>query len=93
VKVVIHEAAARDLDDILDWISKGNPQAAARLLRRILARIDRLPACLTSGVPVCVKEHANSWKRRISLSILLTSPPDEITVVAIFHSARNREDS
>jgi plasmid stabilization system protein ParE len=34
VKVVIREAAARDLDDILDWISKDNPQAAARLVRR-----------------------------------------------------------
>jgi plasmid stabilization system protein ParE len=76
VKVVIREAAARDLDDILDWISKDNPQAAARLVRRILARIDRLAA---SGLPHVgrpgAKGHANSWKRRISLSILLTSPP------------------
>jgi plasmid stabilization system protein ParE len=48
VKVVIREAAARDLDDILDWISKDNPQAAARLVRQILARIDRLAA---SGLP------------------------------------------
>jgi toxin ParE1/3/4 len=62
VKVVIREAAARDLDDILDSISKDNPQAAARLVRRILARIDRLAAsgCLTSGVPACAKEH-ESW--------------------------------
>ena len=48
MKVIIREAAARDLDDILDWISKDNPQAAARLVRRILTRIERLG---TSGLP------------------------------------------
>jgi toxin ParE1/3/4 len=42
MKVVIREAAARDLDDILDWISKDGPRAAAGLVQRILARIDRL---------------------------------------------------
>src|SRR5882757_4106152 len=42
MKVVVREAAAGDLDDILDWISRDNPRAAAELVRRILARIDRL---------------------------------------------------
>jgi len=42
MKVVVQEAAARDLDDILDWISGDNPRAAAELVRRVLARIDRL---------------------------------------------------
>ena len=45
MKVIIREAAARDLDDILDWISKDNPQAA---VRRILTRIERLAV---SGLP------------------------------------------
>ena len=42
MKVVVRETAAGDLDDILDWISRDNSRAAARLVRRILARIDRL---------------------------------------------------
>jgi toxin ParE1/3/4 len=42
MKIIVREAAAGDLEDILDWISKDNPRAAAELVRRILARIDRL---------------------------------------------------
>ena len=34
--------AAEDLDGILDWISRDSPRAAAELVRRILARIERL---------------------------------------------------
>src|SRR5438477_8456681 len=37
MKVVVREAAATDLDDILDWISRDNPRAAAELVRHILA--------------------------------------------------------
>jgi toxin ParE1/3/4 len=42
MKVVVREAAAGDLDDILEWISRDNPRAAAGMVRRILSRIDRL---------------------------------------------------
>jgi toxin ParE1/3/4 len=42
MKVVIHEAAAADLDNIFDWISHDNPGAAASVLRRISTRINRL---------------------------------------------------
>jgi toxin ParE1/3/4 len=42
MKVVVHEVAARDLDDIFDWISTDNPGAAAGLVRRIRSRITRL---------------------------------------------------
>ena len=42
MKVVIHESAARDLDEIIDWISKDNPRAAAQLAERVRARIERL---------------------------------------------------
>jgi hypothetical protein len=67
VKVVIREAAARDLDDVLDWISKDNPQStihkplpdsSGESLRASTGL--RLPACLTSGVPACAKGH-ESW--------------------------------
>jgi len=75
MKVVVREAAAGDLDDILDWISRDNPRAAAELVRRILARIDRLAfrVSLTSVGRGWSKERANSWKRRTSLSTWWTS--------------------
>jgi toxin ParE1/3/4 len=42
MKVFIREAAVRDLDDIFDWIFQDSPQAAAEIVRRIHARIERL---------------------------------------------------
>jgi toxin ParE1/3/4 len=93
VKVVIHEAAARDLDDILDWISKDNPLAAARLVRRILMRIDQLGA---SGLPHIGRPGLLEGTRELVeapciIVYIVEEPADEITVLAILHSARNRE--
>jgi toxin ParE1/3/4 len=93
VKVIIREAAARDLDDILDWISKDNPQAAARLVRRILARIDRLAA---SGLPHVGRPGLREGTRELVeapyiVVYIVDEPADEITVLAIFHSARDRK--
>jgi toxin ParE1/3/4 len=95
VKVIIREAAARDLDDILDWISKDNPQAAARLVRRILARIDRLAA---SGLPHVGRPGLREGTRELVeapyiIVYIVDEPADQITVLAIFHNVRNREDS
>ena len=42
MKVVIHESAARDLDEIIDWIARDNPGAAARVASRIKTKIERL---------------------------------------------------
>jgi plasmid stabilization system protein ParE len=42
MKVVVYEDAARDLEEIHDWISADNPAAAADMVRRISARINRL---------------------------------------------------
>jgi toxin ParE1/3/4 len=93
VKVVIREAAARDLDDILDWISKDNPQAAARLVRRILTRVDRLAV---SGLPHVGRPGLREGTRELVeppyiIVYIVDEPADEITVLAIFHSARNRK--
>ena len=95
MKLVIRDAAARDLDHILDWISKDNPQAAARLVRRILARIDRLAA---SGLPHVGRPGLREGTRELVeapyiIVYIVDEPADEITVLAIFHCARNREAS
>ena len=93
MKVVVHEAAARDLDDILEWISKDNPQAAAILVRRILKRIDRLAV---SGLPHVGRPGLREGTRELVeppyiIVYIVDEPADEITVLAIFHSARNRK--
>lgn len=95
MKVVIREAAARDLDDILDWISKDNPQAADRLVRRILTRIERLAV---SGLPHVGRPGLRDGTRELVeppyiIVYIVDEAADEITVLAIFHSARNREGS
>ncbi len=48
MKVVIHEAAAADLESIFEWIAKDSPRAAADLVRRIRTRINRLAV---AGLP------------------------------------------
>ena len=95
MKVVIREAAARDLDDILDWISKDNPHAAARLVKRIVMRVDRLG---TSGLPHIGRPGLLKGTREIVeapyiIVYIVDEPADEVTVLAILHSARNRESS
>jgi toxin ParE1/3/4 len=94
MKVVVREAAAGDLDDILDWISRDNPRAAAELVRRILARID--PACNSR---LLSRRAARPGRRNARASVeapyiivyMVDEPADEITVLAIVHSARDRQ--
>ena len=93
MKVIIREAAARDLDDILDWISRDNPHAAARLIKRILMRIDRLAA---SGLPHVGRPGLRQGTRELVeapyiIVYIVDEAADEITVLAIFHRARNRK--
>jgi toxin ParE1/3/4 len=93
MKLVVHEAAARDLDDIIDWISKDSPRAAAQLAQRILDRINRLAA---AGLPRMGRPGLaeGTWELVEAPYIIVYTvdePADEIAVLAIVHSARNRE--
>ncbi|WP_407123039.1 hypothetical protein [Bradyrhizobium sp. STM 3561] len=47
MKVVSHASAARDLDEIIDWISQGNPIAAARIASGRGSSVLPLQACPT----------------------------------------------
>jgi toxin ParE1/3/4 len=92
VKVVVREAAARDLDDILDWISSDNPRAATELVRRILARIDRLaiPGLSRIGRPGLAEGTRELVEPPYIIVYMVDEPTDEIAVLAIVHGARNR---
>jgi toxin ParE1/3/4 len=95
VKVVVREAAAGDLNDILDWISKDSSRAAAELVRRILARIDRLAISGLShmGRPGLVEGTRELVEAPYVIVYMVDEPADEITVLAFVHGARNREGS
>jgi toxin ParE1/3/4 len=93
MKVIVHEAAARDLDDILDWISRDNPRAAAELVRRILARIDRLaiPGLSHIGRPGLLEGTRELIEAPYVIVYEVDEPAGEISVLAIVHGARDRE--
>ena len=93
MKVVVREAAASDLDDIFDWISRDNPRAAAELVRRIRARINRLAI---SGLAHVGRLGLVEGTRELVeapyiIVYVVDVPSDEITVLAIVHGARDRE--
>jgi plasmid stabilization system protein ParE len=93
MKIVVREAAAGDLDDILDWISKDNPRAAAEVVRRILARIDRLaiPGLSHIGRPGLVEGTRELIEAPYIVVYMVDEPTDEIVVLAIVHGAKDRE--
>jgi len=93
MRLVVHEAAAGDLDDILDWISKDNARAAAELVRRILARIDRLaiPGLSYIGRPGLIEGTRELVEAPYIIVYAVDEQADEITVLAIVHGARDRE--
>ena len=86
MKVIVREAAAEYLDEILDWISKDSPRAAAELVRRILARIDRLaiPGLSQMGRPGLVEGTRELVELPYIIIYMVDEPIDEISVLAMF---------
>jgi len=93
MKVVIDESAAADLDGIFDWISRDNPRAAAELVRRIRARINRLGIAGLShvGRPGLVKGTRELVEAPYIIVYAINEAADEVVVLAVLHGARNRE--
>jgi toxin ParE1/3/4 len=93
MKVVVNEAAARDLDSIFEWISKDNPRAAVATVRRIVARINQLalPGLSQIGRPGLDEGTRELVEPPYIVVYSLDPSADEIEVLAIVHGARNRE--
>jgi plasmid stabilization system protein ParE len=92
MKVFVREAAARDLDDIFDWISRDSPKAAMELVRRIRGRIDRLAISGLShiGRPGLVEGTRELIEGPYIIVYAVDESAEEITVLAIAHGARDR---
>jgi addiction module RelE/StbE family toxin len=93
MKIVIHESAARDLDEIIDWISQDSPSAAARVADRIRAKIERLA---DTGLPNIGRPGLLEGTRELVeapyvIVYAVDQPNELIDVLAILHGARDRE--
>jgi toxin ParE1/3/4 len=93
MKVIVHESAARDLDGIFDWISKGSPGAAAELVRRIQLRINRLAVAGLShmGRPGLVEGTRELLETPYIIVYSVDETAGAIEVIAIVHGARDRQ--
>lgn len=93
MKVVIHESAARDLDEIIDWISQDNPRAATRLADRIRTKIERLAVTGLShiGRPGLLEGTRELVEAPYVIVYTIDQPNQLIDVLAVLHGARNRE--
>ena len=93
MKVVIYESAAADLDGIFNWISENSPRAAADLVRRVRARINRLGirGLAHIGRPGLVEGTRELIEAPYIIVYRVDEATDEIAVLAIVHGARNRE--
>jgi addiction module RelE/StbE family toxin len=95
MNVVIHEAAWADLDHIYEWIAKDNPAAAAKVIGGIRDKVNLLE--LDSLARMGRPGRAEGTRELIEHPYIIVYEVDErsrlITVVAIVHGARNRQDS
>lgn len=95
MKVIVREAAAIDLEDIFSWISKVNPQAAAEMARRIRDRINRLGLAGLAhiGRPGLIAGTRELIEPPYIIVYQVDDTLDEIEVLAIVHSARERDSA
>lgn len=92
MKVFVRETAARDLDDIYDWIFQNSPKSAAEMVRRIRARIERLgvPGLSHIGRPGLVGGTREVLEGPYIVVYSVDEQVEEVTVLAIVHGARDR---
>jgi toxin ParE1/3/4 len=93
MKVIVRKAALRDLDDIQDWISRDSPTAAARVVRRIRNRINRLavPSLSHIGRPGLVDGTRELIEPPYLIIYKVDEVADAIVVLGVVHAARNRD--
>jgi toxin ParE1/3/4 len=84
-----HRQALRDLEAIEDYISQDDPVAAARVVSRIRASVDRLSVLPLSGRP------GPGGIRLLSVAglpyvVVHRVQSDHVRVLAVVHTSRNR---
>lgn len=93
MKVVVHDSAAADLENVFAWISKDGPRAAAELVRRIGTRINRLAITGLAhvGGPSLIGGTRELVEGPYIIVYAVDEPADQITVLAVVHGVRDRK--
>lgn len=92
MKPIVRDSAFADLDKIYSWIAKDNPVAATFVTQQIFDSIDLLslfPHIGRSGKA----DKTFEWpvpRLPYILVYTLDEDYDELVIVAVFHTARNR---
>lgn len=93
MKVIIREAAYNDLLSIHAWIEQDRPSSAARTLERLLDATERLGTFPRIGHKGRVTGTLEWTMPDLPFVIVYAIHEDRgfIDVIAVFHTARNRE--
>ncbi|MGC9953692.1 MAG: type II toxin-antitoxin system RelE/ParE family toxin [Rhizomicrobium sp.] len=93
MKVIIHEAACNDLENIVGWIAKDSPTSARSVAERVLDTIEnKIPLFPRIG-RIGKVEGTREWILR-GLPYIVVYQIDEareaVTILGIFHGAQQR---
>ena len=87
--LVLAEPAARDLEQIVDYIALDNPVAAEGVYRGIVAAAQKLPAFPALGRPGRHPETRELSVPGLPYLIVYEVSTEAVTILAIFHTARD----
>ena len=89
MRLVFAEPAARDLDDIVDYIALDNPPAAEKTYRAIVAAAERLQDFPEIGHAGRLPDTRELSVVSLPTIIVYEISRDTVTVIAVFHGARD----
>lgn len=87
--LLIAEPAARDLENIVDYIAQDNPTAAEHTYRAIVRAAEKLPAFPAMGRPGRHPETREFSIPDLPYLIVYEVSAEQVTILAVFHSSRN----
>ena len=88
-RLVIAEPAARDLEDIVEYVALDDPRAALTVYRGIVRVAERLPAFPALGRPGRHPKTRELSVPNLPYLIVYEVGPDVVTILAVFHTSRN----
>ncbi len=89
MRLAFARAARRDLDAIIDYIARDNPIAAERVFRAIVAAAQRLVEFPEMGRTGRLAGTRELGLPRLPYLIVYRVAADKVTVLAVFHTARD----
>ena len=89
MRVVFADPAARDLEDIIDFIALDSPSAAESVYRAIVAATERLADFPRLGHPGRLPDTRELSVVSLPYVIVYQADMDLVTILAVFHGARD----